>query len=67
VNTLQRLLAILGVVTEALGTAVGGPIGTGLKFADFFIQIAQHASAAYEAETGQPLDLAKIPREEPLP
>lgn len=66
-STLQRLLAILDVALSTVGGIIGGPIGGGLKLADAALKIAQHANAVYQSETGQPIDLGKIPAETPVP
>jgi len=67
VSTLQRLLTILDIALSTVGGIIGGPIGGGMKLADAALKIAEHANAVYQAETGQPIDLSKIPAETPVP
>lgn len=59
---------ILLILNAALaGLAVVPGVGAGAIAAEYFIQIIQAGMAAYQKETGQPIDLTKIPLETPAP
>jgi hypothetical protein len=62
-SILARFLTIIDIALKATSNVVGGPIGAGLSIADALEQIALHAAQAYAAETGQPIDLTKVPPE----
>ena len=67
-SLLDRILAIADLAAQATESITAGtPIAAGASIADLLIQMGQHAKSAYEAETGQPYDLDKIPFEEPVP
>jgi len=63
-STIDRLLSILDIGLKTTAAIVGGPAGAGISAADALLQIGAHAKAAYEAETGQPYDLSKVPLED---
>lgn len=60
----QLILAIIQAALAGLSTipAAGVAAGAGLAF----VQIIQSGMAAYQAETGKPLDLTQIPLETPV-
>ena len=58
---------ILQLAIGAAGGLLTGGIGADVKIAGVLLQIAQHAAAAYHAETGTPIDLSKIPQEDVIP
>lgn len=62
-SLLQRLLTILDIGLKTTASIVGGPVGAGLNLADQLEQLALHAAAAYQSESGQPIDLTKVPQE----
>jgi hypothetical protein len=62
------------LILEILQAALGGLAALGKSkvsvdagIATSFVAIVQKAQAAYEAATGAPLDLTKIPIETPVP
>ena len=59
------ILAIIQAALAGLAAVPGGAVASGVGLA--FIQILQNGMAAYQAETGQPLDLTKIPIETQVP
>lgn len=66
-NGPSKLDTVLSYIDAALqyGSALaGGPIGQGLSLADLALKAVEKLKATYEAETGQPLDLSKIPTED---
>lgn len=65
-SKLALLFSILTIAANTIGTVLGTPIGADIKIAGALVQIAQHAFAGYQAETGTPLDLSKIPAETPI-
>lgn len=60
----QLILIILQTALVGLSAVPGGQVAAGAGLA--FTQIIQAAMQAYQAETGQPLDLTKIPLETPI-
>lgn len=64
-SKLQSILAIINIALQGLSviSVLSGPI----KIEQFFQGILTNALAAYQAETGAPLDLTKIPQETPVP
>jgi hypothetical protein len=63
-SKVDRLLSILQLVLGAGSTILGAtPVGGAISLADVALGIIGHAKALYEQETGQPLDLSKIPTE----
>jgi len=67
-SLLDRLLSIADLAASGISAVTTGtPIGAGASMADILIKMGQHAAAAYEAETGQPYDLSKIPQEDLVP
>lgn len=65
-SKLDSVLKWLDFGLKAASSLTGGPIGTGLSLADLALAAAIHAKQVYELETGQPIDLNKIPPEEPV-
>ena len=65
VSKLSLILLILETALNALGKIP--VIGGDAALAAALIQIVQAGMAAYQAEAGQPLDLSKIPQEQPVP
>ena len=61
-SKLQTILSIIQIALSALGTVVPGTALAGV-----FITIFQNATALYQAETGQPFDINRIPLESKLP
>jgi hypothetical protein len=61
-NKTQLILLIIQSALAGLGS-LGGTTGTDTKLTAAFVGILQSALAMYQAETGQPLDLTKIPLE----
>jgi hypothetical protein len=62
-----KVLTILGIIDAALKglsqlPVVGAPTG----IADIFVNILRGGLAAYQAETGLPLDLTKLHQETPV-
>lgn len=66
---LSKTSLILTIINAALGglTAVDPVIGVPALAIEKFVQIIQAATQAYQLETGQPIDLLKIPLETPAP
>ena len=64
-SKVQNLLAIIQAAITGL-TLVPGPVGADAGLAGIFIGILNSGLAAYQAETGKPLDLTKIPLETPV-
>lgn len=64
VSPLSSILDILSVALNAL--AVIPALGGSPAIAGAFVQIIQSAMNAYHAQTGQPIDLSKIPLETPV-
>lgn len=60
----QLILAIIQAALTGVSTIPGAAIGAGAGLA--FVQILQSGLQAYQLETGQPLDLTKIPLETPV-
>ena len=60
-SKLQTILAIINAALQGL-TLVPG-IGAGAALGLVFENILKNALAAYQAESGQPIDLTKIPLE----
>lgn len=63
--TITLILTILQAALSALA-GLKDPIGTDATLAAAFIAIISQAQAAYQAQTGQPLNLANIPLETPV-
>ncbi len=61
----QLILVILQTALTGLAVVPGGAVASGAGLA--FVQIIQNAVLVYQAETGQPLDLTKIPLETLVP
>lgn len=61
---MSKLQTILTVIQLALGALSKLPVvGPEAALAAVFLQIYQNAAALYQAETGQPFDVTKIPLE----
>ena len=64
----SKLPLILSVIQAALSGLQAVPVvGEGAALASVFVGIFQNATALYQAETGQPFDVTKIPLEQPVP
>lgn len=64
-SKLDNILALIDAALRGLALVpiVGAPAG----LADVFLNILRGGLSLYQQETGQPLDLTKIPQEEPVP
>jgi hypothetical protein len=61
---MSKIQSILSIIQAALGALSTLPVvGPGAELASVFLQIYQNATALYQAETGQPFDVTKIPIE----
>ena len=66
--TPSKLSLILAIIQAALAGLSAVPIiGPESALAGVLLKILMNGLAAYQAETGQPLDLSKIPLETPVP
>lgn len=65
--TLQQLLTLLALVSSALADSGSGKIADGAEAAEYFLKIAQAASAAYLAQVGKPINPSLLHQEEPIP
>lgn len=64
----SKLASILTIINLALqGLSVIPVIGLEAQVGQAFLTILQAGLNAYHAETGQPIDLTKIPPEAPIP
>jgi hypothetical protein len=61
-------LLILAIIQAALAglSSLKGTVGADAQIASVFTTIIQNGLNAYQAATGQPLDLTKIPIEKPV-
>jgi hypothetical protein len=69
---LQNILTIINAVLQGLSLIPGlGAVGTGIAVAGSIEQVLQgiltSALAAYQQETGKPIDLTAIPQEALVP
>jgi hypothetical protein len=64
-SKLNSILQIINLVLQALSGIPG--LGVPIAIEQVFQRILTNALAAYQAETGQPLDLTKIPQETLVP
>lgn len=64
----MNILLILTIIQAALAglASIKGNTGVDAQIASAFVTIIQNGMAAYQAATGQPLDLTKIPIEAPV-
>jgi hypothetical protein len=64
-SKLNSILSLINIALQGLSLLpiVGGPA----SLADLFLNILQHGLTLYQQESGQPLDLTKIPQEALLP
>jgi hypothetical protein len=60
-------IALQGITSAGSFTPIGGAIAAGVKLEQLFQGMLANALAVYQAETGQPIDLSKIPIETPVP
>jgi hypothetical protein len=60
----QLILLIIQTALAGLAAVPGGAVLSAEGMA--FVKILQAGVSAYQAETGQPLDLTKIPLETPI-
>jgi len=63
-SKLQTILAIINAALQGLSVIPG--LGAPVAIEQAFQSILTNALAAYKAEAGQPIDLAKIPLESPV-
>lgn len=64
----SKLQTILTIIQLALVGLKSVPITAGpAALAGAFLSIFQNATTLYEAESGQPFDVTKIPIEQPVP
>ena len=59
-------LALQGLTIAASFTPVGAAINAGVKLEQIFQTMLTNALQVYQQETGQPIDLTKIPLETPV-
>lgn len=64
--TLQNLLNLLSIVAGAVADSAGGKVASGAEAAEYFLRIAQASAAAYQAQTGQPIDPTLLHPEAPI-
>jgi hypothetical protein len=64
-SKLQNILSIINIVLGALSAIPG--LGVPIQIEQAFQGILTKALAAYQAESGQPIDLTQIPPEAQLP
>jgi ABC-type uncharacterized transport system permease subunit len=70
-SKLQNILGIINIALQGLTiagsfTPIGAAITAGVKLEQIFQTILTNALQAYQQETGQPIDLTKIPLETPV-
>jgi hypothetical protein len=65
-TSLQALLNLLQIVSGAIADTAGGKVSADAEIAEYFLQIAKASSAAYQAQTGQPIDPALLHSETPI-
>lgn len=66
--TLDNLLNVLGTADTVLISGVAGPeVAAGADIAGYLLNLAKASIAAYEAQTGKPIDPTLLHREEPIP
>lgn len=70
-SKVQNILGIINLALQGLTiagsfTPVGGAIIAGVKLEQVFQQMLTNALLVYQQETGQPIDLTKIPLEAPV-
>lgn len=63
-STVSEILGFLSIALNALGTIPA--IGANVQLAGVFVALIQKAMGAYHAASGAPLDLTKIPLEQPV-
>lgn len=59
-------IALTGLTVAGSFTPVAGAINAGVKLEQLFQEMLTNALAAYQAEVGQPINLALIPLETPV-
>jgi hypothetical protein len=64
-SKLQNILSIINLALQGLSTIPVLSLPIALE--QTFQKILTNALAAYQQETGQPIDLSKIPQETPVP
>lgn len=70
-SKVQNILGIINLALQGLTiagsfTPVGAAIAGGVKLEQVFQQMLTNALQVYQQETGQPIDLTKIPLEAPV-
>jgi hypothetical protein len=70
-SKLQNILGIINLALQGLTiagsfTPVGAAINTAVGLEQIFQKMLTNALQVYQQETGQPIDLTKIPLEEPV-
>lgn len=63
-STVSEILGFLSIALNALGTIPA--IGADVALAGVFVSLIQKAMSAYHTAAGVPLDLSKIPLEQPV-
>lgn len=64
-NTVTEILAIIQIALQALAAIPATSADSAIASA--LVTILQRALLAYQAATGQPLDVTKVPFEAPVP
>lgn len=62
INLALKGITLVGPAVPVVGIEASGAAA----LAGVFVTMLQHALALWHAETGQPIDLAKIPQEAPV-
>lgn len=70
-SKVQNILGIINLALQGLTiagqfTPIGAAITAGVKLEQVFQQMLSNALQVYQQETGAPIDLQKIPLEEPV-
>lgn len=63
---LQNLLNILGIVAGAVADTTTGKVSDAGEIAEYMLRIANASIAAYEAQTGKPIDPTLLHPEAPI-
>ena len=63
---LHNLLNILSIAAGAVADTASGKVSDAGEIAEYILRIANVSIAAYEAQTGKPIDPTLLHREEPI-
>lgn len=63
---LQNLLNILSIVAGAVADTASGKLSDAGEIAEYMLRIANSSIAAYEAQTGKPIDPTLLKPEAPI-